>query len=92
MAAFIMYAPPGLISTLCEMPAAAAFGTRIARKGAKRTKTFRVLRPFREFRGSQLPPKRPLQQRLEQVLRLALGFALLGAQPLEFVDSAVRRE
>ena len=30
----------------------------------------------------QLPPKRPIEQRLEQVLRLAL----LDAQPLEFVD------
>ena len=41
--------------------------------------TFRALRVFREFRDSQLPPKRPVQQRLEQILRLALGFALLGA-------------
>ena len=55
------------------MSAAAAFGTRIARKGAKRTKTFRVFRPFREFRGSQLPLKRLVQQCLEEVLRLALG-------------------
>ena len=29
-----------------------------------------------------------MQQRLEQMLRLALGFALLGAQPLELVDDA----
>ena len=35
---------------------------------------------FREFRDSQLPPKRPVQQRLEEMLRLALGFVLLGAQ------------
>jgi hypothetical protein len=28
-----------------------------------------------------------VQQRLEQMLRLALGFALLGAQPLESVDT-----
>ena len=28
----------------------------------------------------QLTPKRPVQQRLEQMLRLALDFALLGAQ------------
>jgi hypothetical protein len=28
-----------------------------------------------------------VQQRLEQVLRLTLGFALLGAQPLESVGS-----
>jgi len=34
---------------------------------------------FREFRDSQLPPKRLVQQRLEEILRLALGFALLGA-------------
>ncbi len=34
----------------------------------------------------QLSPKRPMQQRLEQVLRLALGFALLGTQPLELTD------
>jgi len=27
----------------------------------------------------QLPPKRPVQQRLEQMLRLALGLVLLGA-------------
>jgi len=27
-----------------------------------------------------------MQQRLEQMLRLAFGFALLGAQALEFVD------
>jgi hypothetical protein len=27
-----------------------------------------------------------VEQRLEQMLRLALGLALLGAQPLEFVD------
>jgi hypothetical protein len=60
--------------------------TRMVRKGTKCTKTFRVLRIFREFRDSHLPPKRPMQQRLEQVLRLALGFALLGAQPLELVD------
>jgi len=32
------------------------------------------------------PPKRPVQQRLEEMLRLMLGFALLGAQPLEFAD------
>jgi hypothetical protein len=36
----------------------------------------------------QLPLKRLVQQRLEEVLRLALGFALLGAQPLESVDDA----
>ena len=30
--------------------------------------------------------ERPLQQRLEQVLRLALCLALLGTQPLEFAD------
>ena len=29
-----------------------------------------------------------MQQRLEQVLRLALGFALLGAQPLELADDS----
>ena len=34
---------------------------------------------------SYLSPKRPMEQRLEQVLRLALGLALLDAQPLEFV-------
>ena len=33
-----------------------------------------------------------MQQRLEQMLRLALGFALLGAQPLEFVDNIVSDE
>jgi hypothetical protein len=36
--------------------------------------------------SSQLPPKRPLQQRLKQMLHLAFRFALLGAQPLEFVS------
>ena len=36
--------------------------------------------------NSNLPPKRPMEQRLEQVLRLALHLALLGAQPLDFVD------
>jgi hypothetical protein len=30
-----------------------------------------------------------MQQRLEQMLRLALGVALLGAQLLEFVDDIV---
>jgi hypothetical protein len=34
---------------------------------------------FREFRDSQRPLKGPVQQRLEEMLRLALGFALLGA-------------
>jgi hypothetical protein len=29
-----------------------------------------------------------MQQRLKQMLRLALGFALLGAQLLEFKDDA----
>jgi len=29
-----------------------------------------------------------VEQRLEQVLRLALGFTSLGAQSLEFVDGA----
>jgi hypothetical protein len=29
---------------------------------------------FREFRDSQLPLKGPVQQRLEEMLRLALGF------------------
>jgi hypothetical protein len=33
-----------------------------------------------------------MQQRLEQMLRLALGFALLGTQPLEFVDDIVTDE
>ena len=47
---------------------------------------------FREFRDSQLPPKRPVQQRLEEMLGLALGFALLGAQPLEFVDRSLKHE
>ena len=41
---------------------------------------------FRGFRDSHLPPKRPAQQRLEQMFRLALGLALLGAQPLEFLN------
>ena len=36
---------------------------------------------FREFRDSQLLPKRPVQQRLEQMLRLALGFILPGESP-----------
>ena len=30
-----------------------------------------------------------MQQRLKEMLRLALGFALLGAQPLEFADGAL---
>ena len=34
-------------------------------------------------RRAQLPTKRPVQQRLKQVLRLALGFAPLRAQPVE---------
>ena len=34
----------------------------------------------------QLPPKCPMDQRLEQMLRLALRFSPLGAQPLEFAD------
>ena len=34
-------------------------------KGRETHERFRVLRPFREFRGSQLPPKRPVQQRLK---------------------------
>ena len=34
----------------------------------------------------QRPPKRPVEQGLEEVLRLALGFALLGAQTLETVN------
>jgi hypothetical protein len=33
-----------------------------------------------------------VQQRLEEVLRLALGFALLGAQPLELVDGSLKHE
>jgi hypothetical protein len=33
-----------------------------------------------------------VQQRLKQVLRLALGFALLGMQLLEFVDYIVTDE
>jgi hypothetical protein len=33
---------------------------------------------FRELRVSHLFPKRPVQQRLEEMLRLALGFALLA--------------
>jgi len=33
-----------------------------------------------------------MQQRLEQMLRLALGFALLGAQPLELMDSSPKHE
>ena len=41
---------------------------------------------FRDLGDSKLPPKRPIQQRLEQVLRLALRLALLGAQPLGSVD------
>ncbi len=31
-------------------------------------------------------PKRPVQQRLKQMLRLPLGFPLLGAQPAVFLD------
>jgi hypothetical protein len=37
---------------------------------------------------SQFPLKCLVEQGLEQVLRLALGFALLGAQALEFVEPA----
>jgi len=47
---------------------------------------------FREFRDSQLPPKRSVQQGLEEMFRLALGFALLGAQPLEFVYGSLKHE
>jgi hypothetical protein len=36
--------------------------------------------------SSHLSQKRPIQQRLKQMLRLALGFALLGAQALEFAS------
>jgi hypothetical protein len=36
---------------------------------------------LRVFRDSHLPLKRPMAQRLEQVLRLALRLPLLGAQP-----------
>jgi hypothetical protein len=46
---------------------------------------------FREFRDSQLPPKRLVQQRLEEMLRLALGFALLGAN-LGSVQACVVQE
>jgi hypothetical protein len=38
------------------------------------------------------PSKRPMQQRLKQMLHLALRFALLGAQPLESVDDIVSDE
>jgi len=33
-----------------------------------------------------------VQRGLEEMLRLALGFALLGAQPLEFVDGGLKHE
>jgi hypothetical protein len=42
--------------------------------------------PLSAVSDSNLPPKRPIQQRLEQMLRLALRLALLGAQPLESLD------
>jgi hypothetical protein len=38
---------------------------------------------------SNLPPKRPVQQRLEQMLRLALRLVLLRAQPLESVERSL---
>ena len=44
---------------------------------------------FRGFRDSNLPSKRPVEQRLEQVLGLALRLALLGAEPLELVDEVI---
>jgi hypothetical protein len=37
-------------------------------------------------------PETPVQQGLEENLELALGFALLGAQPLEFVDGSLKHE
>ena len=37
----------------------------------------------RNHHKTTTPPKRPLQQRLKQVLRLPLRLALLCAQPLE---------
>jgi hypothetical protein len=33
-----------------------------------------------------------VQQRLEQMLCLTLGFALLGVQPLELVDGRLKHE
>ena len=36
--------------------------------------------------GLQLPPKRPAQQRPEQLLRLAQGLALLGAEAFALLD------
>ena len=55
----------------------------------KRFVTFvlRVLRSLRAFviQTSHLPPKRPIHQRLEQMLRLAQGFALLRSDALNTV-------
>jgi hypothetical protein len=36
---------------------------------------------------SKVLPKRQMQQRLKQMLRLALGFPLLGAQLFKFLDN-----
>jgi hypothetical protein len=37
----------------------------------------------------QFSSESPVQQRLEEMLRLTLGLALLGAQPFESVDRAL---
>jgi hypothetical protein len=37
------------------------------------------MEPLKDLSGLHLPPKRPMQQRLKQMLRLALRFALLGS-------------
>ena len=44
----------------------------------------------RSILPSQLPAKRMVQQRLEEVLRVAVGFALLGAQVFESVYALER--
>ena len=49
---------------------------------------FSTFTPTRRRRDAflPLPPERAVQQRLEQVLRLAFGLALLGADSLVFAD------
>ena len=49
-------------------------------RGRNARKPFASFVFFREFRDSQLPLKRLVQQRLEQMLGLALGLVLLEAQ------------
>jgi hypothetical protein len=65
-------------AVLVFLPAPTRAGT--VAPAPPRRKRERAFHPLREFRDSQLPPKRPIQHRWQQRVQFRLGGALQGGE------------